>query len=80
MPGYVQASHPSAAASWSSDDDPDAPRQAPQEEQLQTFMLLEYCDRGNLDHAMRSGKFRRKAESGPELVRLLAWVPFHVIH
>lgn len=34
----------------------------------ETWMLLEYCDRGNLDSAMRNNRFRRKADNAPDLV------------
>lgn len=58
---------------WEDDEDPDqdpeeakAPRSRPNI--VETWMLLEYCDRGNLDGAMRNHRFKRKADSAPDLV------------
>ena len=35
---------------------------------FETWLLLEYADRGALDKAVSSGRFRRKSDGTPELV------------
>ena len=31
-------------------------------------MIMEYCERNSLEKAIFSGKFRRRADGGPEMV------------
>lgn len=50
------------------DDDDPSLRSAERPAITETWMLLEYCDRGNLDSAMRNGRFKRKADGLPDLV------------
>ena len=40
---------------------------------LETWMLMEFCERGSLERAIKQGKFRRAADGQPEMVRLMAF-------
>ena len=40
----------------------------PQEEYLETWMLLEYCDRGSLSFAVERGKLKDRSGNGPDMV------------
>ncbi len=43
---------------------------------IETWMLLEYCDRGSLQRAIERGKLNsRSGEGGPDMVRLKAQAP-----
>ena len=37
---------------------------------FETWLLLEYADRGALDKAVGAGRFRRKSDGTPELARI----------
>ena len=61
----------SSPKDWDSDDEHDEEyreqkRKAPAI--TETWMLLEYCDRGNLDSGMRSGRFKVKSSGEPDMV------------
>lgn len=38
---------------------------------LETWMLLEYCERGSLERALARGKLKRPGTNEPDMVRLL---------
>ena len=42
-------------------------------EVLEHWMVLEYCDRGNLDSAISAGRFLDKTTGAPDLVRPATW-------
>ena len=36
----------------------------------ETWLLSEFCDKGNMDRALSGGRFHDKASSKPEMVRI----------
>ena len=41
----------------------------------ETWLLSEFCDKGNLDRALSGGRFHDKATGKPEMVRSMRFVP-----
>ncbi|KAK9794907.1 hypothetical protein WJX73_003974 [Symbiochloris irregularis] len=61
----------SSPKDWDSDEEHDEEYREEKRKQpaiTETWMLLEYCDRGNLDSGMRNGRFKVKSTGDPDLV------------
>jgi hypothetical protein len=39
-----------------------------QDDLLETWMILEYCERGSLERAIKQGRFKKAANGQPEMV------------
>lgn len=60
-----QAADDSSSSSGQSGSGTDAPPDS----MLETWIILQFCERGSLDRAVKLGKFLRKTDGQPEMVR-----------